>query len=161
MIACCSRVCGQLPQSDDGRGDVPGCRIACVGFVVSRVHASKLLDFAEVVFDQMTPFIGGRIVRDMNEAVSLCRNDSLRSKLHQRGAQMVCVERLVGEHRTECQPFDQVRHADDLAALAGQELKADKVAKGVGQRQDLCRQTALRPAYGLILSPPFAPLAFW
>jgi len=109
----------------------------------------------------MTPSVDNLIVRDVDEAVSLGGNDSLRSTLREGGAQMVGIERLVGEHRTECEPFDQVRHADNLAALAGQELEADKVAKGVGQRQNLCRQTALRAAYGLILSPPFAPLAFW
>lgn len=109
----------------------------------------------------MTPFVDGLVVRNVSDAISFGGDDGLRSMLRQRGAQMVRVKRLVRKHRAECEPFDQFRHADNFAALAREKLEADKVAKCVRERQDFCRQTAFRAAYGLILSPPFAPLAFW
>ena len=46
-------------------------------------------------------------------------------------------------------------------ALAGQEDEANQIAQGINQGDDLGGQTAARPPDGLILSPPFAPLAFW
>jgi hypothetical protein len=45
-------------------------------------------------------------------------------------------------------------------ALARQQHKTHKTAKGIDESDDLGCQTTARAAYGLILGPPFAPLAF-
>ena len=54
-------------------------------------------------------------------------------------------------------PVDERRDADSIEAMAGQENEAHKIAECVGQRQDLGRHAAFGAAYGLALSPPFAP----
>jgi hypothetical protein len=41
--------------------------------------------------------------------------------------------------------------------MAGQEFEAHKIAERVGQREDLGGHATLGAAYGLALSPPFAP----
>jgi hypothetical protein len=46
-------------------------------------------------------------------------------------------------------------------ALAGQEHEAHQVAQRIDQRDNLGGQSAARASDGLMLSPPFAPLAFW
>jgi hypothetical protein len=46
-------------------------------------------------------------------------------------------------------------------ALAGQQHKADQASQGVNQGNNLGRQASSGTPDGLILSPPFAPLAFW
>ena len=51
--------------------------------------------------------------------------------------------------------------AERIMALAGQQHKAHQVSQRVHQRDDFGRQSAARAPDGLILSPPFAPLAFW
>ncbi len=76
-------------------------------------------------------------------------------------AQAVGIESLVTEQGVKVEAVDQVIHADDLTALAGKKLETDQVSQGVCQSQNLGRQPAFRAAYGLMLSPPFAPLAFW
>src|ERR1700745_3055312 len=48
-----------------------------------------------------------------------------------------------------------------IMALGGQQHKAHQVSQRVHQRDDFGRQSAARAPDGLILSPPFAPLAFW
>ena len=57
--------------------------------------------------------------------------------------------------------MDQRRHADGVMALSRQQDKADEIAEGVREREDLGRQAALGLAYGLALSPPFAPCPWW
>ncbi len=53
--------------------------------------------------------------------------------------------------------LDQWRDTDRVVALSGQKAEVDKIAKCVRQRHDLGRHTAPGCAYGLALSPPFAP----
>ncbi len=74
---------------------------------------------------------------------------------------MIGIKGFVCKQSTECEPFDQVRHPDNFAALPGQQFEPDKVAKRVGEGKNLGGQTAFGAANGLIESPPFAPLAFW
>jgi len=109
----------------------------------------------------VAPFVDGFIVRDMNDTVALGRNDGFGVEALEGLAQMIGVERLVGQHGTEFEPFDQVRDTGNLTALTRQKFEADEVSKRIRQRQDLGRQSAFRSADGLILSPPLAPLAFW
>ena len=42
-----------------------------------------------------------------------------------------------------------------------QKKKIKQVPQGVDERHDLGRQSAPRASDGLMLSPPFEPLAFW
>ena len=156
-----SRVCGHLPHYDDGCGDVPSRSIACIGFVVSCIHPSELLDLAEVVFDEVSPFVGCGIVGDVQDAVAFCWNDGIGPSAKQLGAQVVCIKGLVGHQGVEGQPFDQGRHPDNFTALTRQKHEAHQVAERVCQRQNLRRQPAFRAPDRLISSPPFAPLAFW
>jgi hypothetical protein len=46
-------------------------------------------------------------------------------------------------------------------SLTGQKYEVDQVTERVDQSNDLGGQSAARAPDGLILSPPFAPLAFW
>ena len=57
----------------------------------------------------------------------------------------------------EVDPVDQCRDTDRVVALSGQQGEVDKIAKGIRQRHDLGRDTTPGGAYGLALSPPFAP----
>jgi hypothetical protein len=45
--------------------------------------------------------------------------------------------------------------------LARQQDEAHEVAERIGQSDDLGRQPTSRSPDGLILGPPFVPLAFW
>lgn len=74
------------------------------------------------------------------------------------GTDPVDIECLVGQEGLEIDAGEQGGHADAVVALAGQENEAAEIAERVDQRDDFRRQSAARPAYGLILSPPFAPV---
>lgn len=52
-------------------------------------------------------------------------------------------------------------NARDAARERKARPEAHQIAQGVDHGDDPGRQAAARAAYGLILSPPFAPLAFW
>jgi hypothetical protein len=69
----------------------------------------------------------------------------------------VGIECLVGDQRIELDAFDQRCNAHRVITLAGQQMKANQIAERVGERDNLGRPAALGLAYGLALSPPFAP----
>src|SRR5947208_8072612 len=56
---------------------------------------------------------------------------------------------------------DQRLDTDAVVTLAGQKDEANEIAEGVDQGHDFGSQAATRAAYGLILSPPFAPVPCW
>ena len=64
---------------------------------------------------------------------------------------------FVGDQPTEGEAVDERRNADRIEAVAGHKNEAPKVAERIGQGKDVSRHTALGAAYGLALSPPFAP----
>jgi hypothetical protein len=41
--------------------------------------------------------------------------------------------------------------------MAGQKLEADQISERIGESKNFGCEAALRPAYGLALSPPLAP----
>ena len=170
--------CGHLAQCDDGSGDVPCCAYACNGFVASWVCAPELLDLAEVVFDEMSPFagfgfgFGFGIVRDVQDAVAFCWNDGIGTRSMQLLAQMVCAKRFVrcpamvclqtmrgGQQGVEGQPVNQGRQTGNFAALTWKQRKAHQVARRARQGRNFRRQPAFGTSDRLISSPPFAPLA--
>ena len=71
------------------------------------------------------------------------------------------VERLVGQESTEGNAIDERFDALHVVCLAGQKNEVGQVSERVDQSNDLGGQSATRAPDGLILSPPFAPLAFW
>ena len=75
----------------------------------------------------------------------------------QRVEDPVDVEGLVGDQPAEVDAADQRRHAQGIEAVTRQQLEAHQVAERVGQGDDLRAPAAARAAYGLALSPPFAP----
>src|SRR3712207_8085004 len=68
---------------------------------------------------------------------------------------------FVAEQGAEIDAADERRHADAVVPLPGQQDEAHQIAERVDQGDDLGGQPAARAADGLMLSPPFAPLAFW
>ena len=76
-------------------------------------------------------------------------------------AQPVVVEGFVAEERLKSETGDQRLDTDTVVTLAGQKDEANEIAEGVDQGHDFGGQAATRAAYGLILSPPFAPVPCW
>lgn len=71
------------------------------------------------------------------------------------------VKGLVRKKRAERGPPDQRRDAFHVMRLTGQQQEAHQVTKCIDQGHDFGRQAATRTPDSLILSPPFAPVAFW
>ena len=87
----------------------------------------------------------------------MLRDDDLRAALVQFSDDPVAVEGLVGEQGAKFDSLDQRRDADRIEALPRQQNEADQIAERVGEREDFGGPAALGLAYGLALSPPFAP----
>ena len=130
---------------------------AGVGFVGAHSDTFELLQLAEEVLDQVTPFVHVSVDRPLLGSALMLRDDDLGAPFVKIGDDGVAVESCVGDQRAEAQPVDQRRHADSVEPVAGQQDKAYEIPEGVGEREDLGRQTAFGSADGLALSPPFAP----
>src|ERR1700734_2368045 len=73
------------------------------------------------------------------------------------GDDVIAVESFVGDEPVEGETLKERCDADRIEAVAGHENEAYEIAQCVGQREDLGGHAALGAAYGLALSPPFAP----
>ncbi len=130
---------------------------AGVGFVGAHGDAFELLEFAEEVLDEMAPLVDfGVDCLGLRPALVL-GDDDLGTALVEISDDGVAVEGLVGDEGLEAQAVDERRHAHRIEAVAWQQHEANQIAERVGQGKDLGGHAALRAAYGLALSPPFAP----
>ena len=135
--------------------------VAGRGLFVSRGYCSEFLDLCEVVFDEVPPLVGMFVVVARNLSVCLGRDDRRRAACIELGEEPIGVERLVGQQRIEMHASDQRRDAFDVMRLTRQQEKIEQVSLGVDERNDLGCQSAPRAPDGLMLSPPFEPLAIW
>src|SRR6516225_2072422 len=77
MRFCAARAClhSSCPENDGNEVDHGG--ETCIGFFVARRDASKHLDLAEEVFDQVAPLVLFRVMRGMSGGALAHRNHSL------------------------------------------------------------------------------------
>ncbi len=115
------------------------------------------LSSPEEIFDEVTGFVKLDVDGEWGASSWMLGDDDLRAALVQFGDDPVAVEGLVGEQRTKFDALDQRRDADRIEALPRQQNEANQIAERIRQRQDFGGPAALGLAYGLALSPPFAP----
>src|SRR5438874_1867690 len=125
--------------------------------LVAHGDALELLEFAEEVLDQMTPFVAFQVDRNGVQPVRSLRDDDAGAASVHFGDDPVGIEGLVGNQGAELDPLDQRRDAYRVVALSRQQHESDEVAESIGEGQDLGRHAAFGFADGLALSPPFAP----
>lgn len=130
---------------------------ALIGFASAHGDALELFEFAEEVFDEMPPLVHLQIDVDGADPLRHLRDDDFRAALVEFFDDPVGIEGLVAEQCVELDAFDERRHSDRVMAISRQQLEAHEVAQGIAKSENLGRPTTLGLAYGLILSPPFAP----
>jgi len=140
---------------------VPVCGIADVGLFVSCCDSAEFFDLCEEILDQMPPAVDGEVTWYRMLAVRLGRDHGGGAPGIQFGTDPVDVERLVRKKGLERDPFDQRFDTNAVVALPWQENEARQISQGIDEGDNLGGQSSLRTPDGLILSPPFAPLAFW
>ncbi len=130
---------------------------ALVCFAGAQGDAFELLELAEEILDQMTPFVGFVVDFQLQCPGRVLGNDDPGASFVEFCDQSVAVECLVCDQSTEFDVVDQWRDLDAVIAIARHETKAHKVAQGIRQRQNFGCHATFGTAYGLALSPPFAP----
>ena len=130
---------------------------AVVGLVASHGDALELFEFAKEVLDEVSPLVNFGVDLQGLQTLRHLGDDDLGASFVQLGNDRVAVEGLVGDETAELHVSDQRRDADCIVALAGQKGEPDQIAECVCEGQDLGGQAAFGFAYGLALSPPFAP----
>jgi hypothetical protein len=145
---------GPADHSDDvdHRGE------AGIGLFVARSDASKRLDGAEEVLNEMAPLVFFRIMRGVSGGALAQRDDRLDACAGQALAQPAGIECLVADESQAGDAGHENIKAGDVVTLPRQEHEAYQIAERVDERCNLRRQAAARLADGLIVSPPFAPV---
>ena len=82
---------------------------ALIGFVGTHGDTLELLELAEEVLDQMTPFVHLGIDLERGGAARMQRDHDLSAALVEVGDDVVAVESLVGDQRAERDALDQRR----------------------------------------------------
>lgn len=153
-----TRACLHSSSPKDDGDDTDHRGEAGIGLFIARRDASKRLDRAEEVFDEMAPLVHFRVMRRMSGGPLAQRNDSLDAAAGQPLAQPMGIERLVADDSEAGDAGHENVKTCDVVALARQEYEADQIAERIDERRDLRRQATARLADGLFLSPPFAPV---
>ncbi len=130
---------------------------ALIGFACAHGDALELFEFAEEIFDQVTPLVHFQIDVDRADPLRHLGDHNLCPTLVEFFDDPVGVEGLITEQSAEFDARDERRHADGVIAISRQQYEAHKIAQRIGEGEYLGGPTALGLAYGLILSPPFAP----
>ena len=130
-----------------------------VSFASAHGDALELFEFAEEVFDEVAPFVHLLVDAERSRSLRSLGDDDFGSPLIKLVDNPVGVERLIGDQGSKFDVFDQRRNTDSVVALSGQENEAHQIAQGIGQGEYLGSPAASGLAYGLALSPPFAPWA--
>ena len=142
---------------DDSGGKVDHRFETCVGFVAAHGNALELFDFAEEVFDQMPPFVDFQIDIERVFAPRALRDDDFRATFIHVCDNPIRIKSFVGDEAAKRGVLDQRRDANRVVPLPRQQNKPHQIAESVRERENLGRQATLGLAYGLALSPPFAP----
>ena len=106
----------------------------------------------------MPPFVHLLVYRKGLTSLRHLRDDDLRAALVHLLDDPVAVKSLVRKQGVERNVLDQGRNADRVIAIGGHQDEAHEIAERVHKGQNLGRPAAFRLAYGLALSPPFAPI---
>ena len=142
---------------DDRGGKVDHRFETCVRFVAAHGDAFELFEFAEEVFDQMPPFVDFQIDIERLGASGVLRDNDFRATFVHVCDNPIRIKSFVGDEAAKRDVLDQRRDADRVVPLPRQHNKTHQIAESVCERENLGRQATLGLAYGLALSPPFAP----
>ena len=128
-----------------------------IGFAGAHGDALELFEFTEEVFDKVSPFVHFQVDVDGTFALWHLGDDDFGAALVEFLHDPVGIEGLVPEQGIERDPINERRYTDRVVALTRQEDEAYQVAQGIGQGEYFRSPAASGLAYGLALSPPFAP----
>ena len=105
----------------------------------------------------MPPFVGFLVECGGKASVGPRRDDRGNAAVEQLRAQPVGVKGAVGKQVIRGEVLDQLRNGTQVVNLSGDKTEIGEVPERIGQGQDLGGDATPRAAYGLALSPPFAP----
>lgn len=123
--------------------------------------AAKLLELAEATLDEVTLRVEMGIERILAGPRGVVWNDSLGAFCRDGVADVVGVVSGVSDDDLGGCAIKEETSLRRIARLACGEDEADRAAEPPNGKMDLGAQAAARTSEGLILSPPFAPLACW
>ena len=129
------------------------------GFVIASCDPSALLEPREQTFDVVAFSIQLPIIRPLNLAVALGRNDGLTSLIVDRLKHLVTVVALVGDDVFRHESLQQRCGLSDVMRLTRRQQKLHRVAQSVAGRVNLRAEATTRPAELLAAAFLRAPAA--
>lgn len=120
-----------------------------------------MLELTEEALDAVAFLVEIGVVRALDLAVALGRDDDLGAVSSNPVGEMVGIVSLVGEGRAGLDTVDQLMGEGDVVALAGRGDQSDRKPE---RGMDFGAQAAARPTQALGIRPPFAlraPAACW
>lgn len=129
------------------------------GFVVASGDAAALLKTREQTLDVIAFAIELLVVRPLNFAVALGRNDGLASLIVDHLQHLVAVVAFVGDDLFRREPLQQRSGLSDVVRLTRRQQKLDGIAESIAGRMNLRAESAPRPAELLTAAFLRAPAA--
>ena len=121
---------------DDGGCGVDHRLETAVCLVGSHCYAFEVLQLAEEVLDQVTPFVIVLVDIERLGAPGMLRDDDLGLALVHVFDDPIGIKSLVSDQATEFDVLGQGRDADGVKAMAGELNEPHQIPECVGQRED-------------------------
>ena len=129
------------------------------GLLIARCHTAKLLELAEAAFDKVALGIEVSVERVLESTRGIVGNDRLGSFGADGLADVVGIVGGIGDDDVGRCAVEKCPGLRSVALVAGGENEADWAAQPADGKMNFSGQAAARASDGLIVSPPFAPLA--
>ena len=131
-----TRACLHSARPENNGDDVDHSGKAGVGLFVARCDASKRLQGAEEVFDEVPPLVFFPVMLGVSAGSFTQRNDCLDVVGAQLLAQPTGVEPLIADQGQAMDAGDERREGGDVVPLSWQKHEADQIAQGINEHCD-------------------------
>lgn len=138
---------GQRADEVDASQEVAG------GFLVAGSDATEVFDGIEEALDQIALGIKRIVALSLGFAVGLWRDDGGDGAHFEAFDKAVSVVSLIGDHGVRLGLGRQRFSLGDVVGLAAGEADREGISQGIDDDMDFRRQSAARPADGLIGAP--------
>jgi hypothetical protein len=134
---------------------IAGCLFIACG------HAAKLLELTEAAFDEVALCVEMFVERIFERSRGIVGADGLGAFFGCSFSDVIGIVSCVGDDKFSRGCSEKSVGLRGVAFLARSEDETDRASQSAHSQVDLGAQAASRASDGLILSPPFAPLACW
>jgi hypothetical protein len=149
-------------EPSEGADQLQACEKIARSFLVARCDGSKVFDYIEKALDEIAFAIEREIAIAFEAATGHGRDDNLDSARRQAIDETISIVSFVGKQGFGLDKMQERLGLVDVVHLSARQTERQRIAQGVDDYVDFCREPAAGAANGLVDAPFLrAPALCW